>query len=67
MDGEHFFKVRRLCLACCGMENDRIYQAVTRDDPERPVHVRVRLPDGTWTTPHAFEGFFEKVPDNADR
>lgn len=47
--------VKRLSFPCCGMGNGRVYEAVIS-----PSHALVKLPDGSWTSPHAIEpGFFE--------
>ncbi len=52
--------VKRIKDACCGMENGKFYEAVT-NSIDYPSYVRVKLPDGTWTTEHWADGFFELI------
>jgi len=53
-------KLKRLCHACCGMEDGKIYNG----EYDGVCYARVLLPDGNWTSGHAARGFFAQVHDD---
>lgn len=48
-------KVKRLKAACCGMENDKVYDAYMLGES----YAYVLLPSGEWTSSHWAPGYFE--------
>lgn len=50
--------VKRLSHPCCGMEIGRIYPGLADGGPS---YIRVKLPNGEWTSDHWAPGLFEVI------